>query len=98
MLTADDKSEIILEILQQTFGIEFVREDETGVKRNLGFTSVDDKYRIFVYANMLYNSKEDYIQKVREGFESNKDIIKPNPFKCYVMRNYTQIEEVPENG
>lgn len=96
MLTVDDKSKIILEILQQTFGLDFVREEETGINRNLGFISVDDEYRIFVHANMQCNSKEEYIRKVREGFESHKDLIKPNPFKCYVMRNYTQIEEVPD--
>ncbi|MDW1909325.1 MULTISPECIES: hypothetical protein [unclassified Vibrio] len=95
MLTADDKSEIILEILQQTFGLDFVREDDPlKYKAELGFTSVDDKYRIFVYANMPCNSKEDYIRKVRKGFESNKELIKPNRLKCYVMGRFGGIEVV----
>ncbi|HBH7870262.1 hypothetical protein P3573_13335 [Vibrio parahaemolyticus] len=95
MLTADDKSEIILEILQQTFGIEFVREDDPlKYRAELGFTSVDNEYRIFVYANMPCNSKEDYIRKVRKGFEAKKELIKPDRLKCYVLDRFGKIEVV----
>ncbi len=95
MLTVevDDKSEIILEILQQTFDLDFVREDDP-VKygSSLGFTSVDDEYRIFVFKHLTHNSKGDYIRKVREGFESKKDLIKPDRFKCYFMGRFGGIE------
>ncbi len=94
MLTADDKSEIILEILQQTFGIEFVREDENGDRSNLGFTSVNDKYRIFVYKHITHNSEDGYIRKVREGFEAKRELIKPDRTKCYFMNRFGDIEVV----
>ncbi|MEF1312355.1 hypothetical protein QTO01_20055 [Vibrio mytili] len=94
MLTIDDKSEIILEILKQNFGLDFVREDETGDRSNLGFTSVDDEYRIFVHANITCNGKEDYIRKVRKGFELNTELIKPDRFKCYMMGRFGDIEVV----
>lgn len=86
--------EIILEILKQTFGLDFVREDEIGDRSNLGFTSVDDKYRIFVYKHVTHNSKDGYIRKVREGFEAKKELIQPDRSKCYFMDRFGDIEVV----